>query len=63
MTLLVSLLSQLLQSCLPQLLAFASEKANEPTTVESGAVDEALRSRLLAAIRLRRDAGGDGADH
>jgi hypothetical protein len=59
MPLLMTLAADLLKTLLPQLLSFLWEKAHEPTTVEEAAPDNARRDRLLAAIRLRRSAGGN----
>lgn len=62
MSLLFTFLADLLKAVLPELLEFAWEKAHENTTVEDATVDPARRDRLLAAIRLRRGAGGDRPD-
>jgi hypothetical protein len=58
-TILITVAADLLKALLPTLLSFLWEKAHEPTTVEDAKTDDARRARLLAAIRLRRSAGGD----
>jgi hypothetical protein len=63
MDILITAAVDVIKALLPELLQFLSEKANEPTTVEDALPDPARRSRLLAAVRLRRDAGSDGAGH
>jgi len=63
MTLLLPLITQLLEALLPELLNFAWEKAHEPTTVEAAKDDPDLRNRLLAAIRLRGSPSGDSPNH
>jgi hypothetical protein len=63
MDILITAAADILKALLPQLLSFFWEKAHEPTTVEDALPDADRRSRLLAAIRLRGRAGGDGAGH
>jgi len=59
MAILLSVAADLLKTLLPTLLQFFWDKAHEPTTVEESAPDDARRDRLLAAIQLRRSAGGN----
>ena len=63
MNILITAAADLLKALLPALLQFLWEKAHEPTTVEDARTDDARRDRLLAAIRLRRSAGGDDPNH
>jgi hypothetical protein len=65
MSILITILAELLKDALPPLLEFLWEKSHEPTTVEDAASDNARRDRLLDAIheRLRRNAGGDDPDN
>jgi hypothetical protein len=63
MTILISLLSELIKAALPELLSFAWEKAHESTTIEDAKIDPDRRQRLLDAIRMRRSAGSGGADN
>jgi hypothetical protein len=63
MSLLITVAADLIKALLPSLLSFLWEKAHEPTTVEDAAPDDARRDRLLAAIRLRRNPGGDNPQH
>ncbi len=63
MTILISLMAELLKAALPELLSFAWEKAHESTTIEDAKIDPDRRQRLLDAIRMRRSAGGGGADN
>jgi hypothetical protein len=58
-SLLINAAADLLKALLPTLLSFLWEKAHEPTTVEDAKTDDARRARLLAAIRLQRNAGGN----
>jgi hypothetical protein len=63
MSIFLPLAADLLKTFLPAILSFLWEKAHEPTTVEEAKTDDARRDRLLAAIRLRRSAGGNDPNH
>jgi hypothetical protein len=58
MSILISLMAELIKAALPELLSFAWEKAHVPTTIEDAAPDADRRQRLLDAIRMRGSAGG-----
>lgn len=63
MNILIEILTELLKAALPELLDFTWDKNHEPTTIEDAAVDNDLRQRLLARIRLRSGASGDSTNH
>ena len=63
MSILISLLAELVKAALPELLSFAWEKSHVPTTVENAAPDPALRDRLLSSIRLRRTNSDNNPNH
>jgi hypothetical protein len=63
MSIFLPLAADLLKTLLPAIRSFIWEKAHEPTTIEEAKTDDARRDRLLAAIRLRRSAGGNNPNH
>lgn len=58
MSILISLMAELIKAALPELLSFAWEKAHVSTTIEDAKPDADRRQRLLDAIRMRGSAGG-----
>jgi hypothetical protein len=63
MNILAAVAADLLKAMLPELLSFIWEKTHEPVTVEEARTNDDRRSRLLAAIRLRRSAGDNHPQH
>ena len=63
MSILITLLADLLKVALPELLSFAWEKSHAPTTIENAAPDPALRDRLLTSIRLQRTNSDNNPNH